>query len=105
MRTWILSLAVAAVMVAGCGGSKDSGGGTTEPERTSQTSGGGVKDVSNATLVCAVLKDKIPDKSKALHSDYNGKRYYFCCPMCKPKFDKDPAKYSKDAPVGSYESL
>jgi Cu+-exporting ATPase len=28
------------------------------------------------------------------HSDYKGKRYYFCCAECKPKFDADPAKYA-----------
>lgn len=28
-----------------------------------------------------------------LHSDYQGKRYLFCCADCKPKFEKDPAKF------------
>ena len=50
---------------------------------------------------CAVMpKDiiSIKDAEKAGHySDYKGKRYYFCCPGCKPAFDKNPAKYAKMA--------
>jgi YHS domain-containing protein len=29
---------------------------------------------------------------------YKGKKVYFCCPMCKPQFDKDPEKYIKNLP-------
>jgi YHS domain-containing protein len=29
---------------------------------------------------------------------YKGKKVYFCCPMCKPEFDKDPEKYIKNLP-------
>jgi YHS domain-containing protein len=37
---------------------------------------------------------KIPDVKKAAgKSAYKGKTYYFCCGMCKPSFDKAPAKY------------
>jgi YHS domain-containing protein len=28
-----------------------------------------------------------------LHTDCDGKRYLFCCGDCKPKFEKEPAKY------------
>ena len=28
-------------------------------------------------------------------SDYNGRRYYYCCPGCKEQFDKNPEKYLK----------
>ena len=43
---------------------------------------------------------KIPDVSKAPggKSVYKGKTYYFCCPGCKPLFDKNPEKYIKKAP-------
>lgn len=44
--------------------------------------------------VCPVMGTKIPDVSKAAgKSVYKGKTYYFCCPACKPKFDKNPEKY------------
>lgn len=50
---------------------------------------------------CAVMpKDviKVADSERmGLFSDYKGKRYYFCCPGCKPAFDKEPAKYAKTA--------
>jgi len=46
---------------------------------------------------CPVMGEKVDiakaNEDPALHSDYQGKRYLFCCKMCKPKFDKDPAKY------------
>ena len=29
------------------------------------------------------------------YSDYNGKRYYFCCSNCKTNFDEKPHKYMK----------
>jgi YHS domain-containing protein len=47
------------------------------------------------SAVCPVMGNKIPDVSKAPKSVYKGKTYYFCCPGCKPKFDKDPEKYIK----------
>jgi len=38
------------------------------------------------------------DKEKRYWTMYKGKKVYFCCPMCKPEFDKDPGKYIKDLP-------
>ena len=29
-----------------------------------------------------------------LFRDYEGKRYYFCCPGCVSEFDANPAKYA-----------
>ncbi len=46
-------------------------------------------------LLCPVQRNTIASKEVASgHSDYKGKRYYFCCAECKPKFDADPAKYA-----------
>lgn len=48
------------------------------------------------SAVCPVMGTKIPDITKAAgKSVYKGKTYYFCCSMCKPAFDKNPAKYVK----------
>ena len=48
------------------------------------------------SAVCPVMKTKISDVRKSAgKSVYKGKTYYFCCPECKPKFDKNPAKYVK----------
>lgn len=50
---------------------------------------------------CAVMPQDVIEIARSerdgLFSDYKGKRYYFCCPGCKPAFDKDPAKYAKTA--------
>ncbi|WP_246604597.1 YHS domain-containing protein [Chloracidobacterium aggregatum] len=43
--------------------------------------------------ICPVMLDEVEDPSDAAYSDYRGKRYYFCCPACKPKFDKNPRRY------------
>ncbi len=55
-----------------------------------------------AVLVCPVTGDKIASIKDAVgHSTYKGKTYYFCCAMCKPLFDKDPAKYVHPAKAAS----
>ncbi len=41
---------------------------------------------------CPVMGGKIDQK---LYADHDGKRVYFCCPMCVGEFKKDPAKYIK----------
>ncbi len=48
-----------------------------------------------APIVCAVMKEKVSDPTKAAFSMYKGQKYVFCCPGCKPEFDKNPAKYAK----------
>lgn len=42
---------------------------------------------------CPVMGAVVKDPSTALHSEYKGRTYYFCCPGCKPMFDADPGKY------------
>ncbi len=58
-----------------------------------------------APLVCPVTGETIASAKDAVgHSTYKGKTYYFCCSDCKPKFDKNPAKYIKAASVGAKKS-
>ena len=40
-----------------------------------------------------VCKMEIDEKTAKWKSDYKGKTYYFCAPMCKQKFDRNPEKY------------
>jgi YHS domain-containing protein len=40
-----------------------------------------------------VCKMQIDENKAAAKSEYNGKTYYFCAPICKTKFDKEPQKY------------
>ena len=61
--------------------------------------------VSHA-LICPVTGTKIPSKGKAFgHSTYKGKTYYFCCPQCKPVFDKNPGKVIANAAKGKYQPM
>jgi Cu+-exporting ATPase len=41
--------------------------------------------------VCGMTID---EKTAAGKSEYQGQTYYFCAPVCKTKFDADPAKYA-----------
>lgn len=41
---------------------------------------------------CPVMGNAI---NKDLYADYNGKRVYFCCQMCPPKFKKNPEAFIK----------
>ncbi|MGI4789306.1 MAG: YHS domain-containing protein [Janthinobacterium lividum] len=54
-------------------------------------------------LVCPVTGEKIGTADNAFnHEVYHGKTYYFCCPDCKPRFDKNPAKTIANAAHGKY---
>jgi YHS domain-containing protein len=40
--------------------------------------------------VCGMMVD---EKTAAGKSEYQGKTYYFCAPVCKTKFDANPGQY------------
>ncbi len=40
--------------------------------------------------VCGMTID---EKTAAATSEYQGQTIYFCAPICKKKFDQDPARY------------
>jgi len=44
---------------------------------------------------CPVTGEEFTIAKNTVHAEYKGKHVYFCCPGCKAKFDKDPAKYLK----------
>ena len=57
-------------------------------------------------LICPVTGTKIASAASAYsHETYKGKTYYFCCPACKPAFDKNPGKIVADSTKGKYQSL
>ncbi len=59
-----------------------------------------------AALICPVSGTKIASASKAYnHEVYKGKTYYFCCPQCKPAFDKNPGKVIANAAKGKYQPM
>jgi len=58
------------------------------------------------SLVCPVTGTKIASAAKAYaHETYKGKAYYFCCPECKPAFDKNPSKVIASAAKGKYQPM
>ena len=57
-------------------------------------------------LICPVSGTKIASAAKAYnHEAYKGKAYYFCCPECKPAFDKNPGKVIANAAKGKYQPM
>ncbi len=51
--------------------------------------------VAGEQTVCPVMGGAI---DKAVFVEYQGKKVYFCCPACKPKFEAEPAKYIAKLP-------
>ncbi|MES1227897.1 MAG: hypothetical protein ABUL72_04445, partial [Armatimonadota bacterium] len=51
------------------------------------------KTPEKESLVCAMSGEKIADYGSAAgYVDFEGVRYYACCPDCFPAMQKDPAK-------------
>ncbi len=46
--------------------------------------------------VCPVTKQKFNITAQTDAVEYCGEVYYFCCPVCKPKFKKEPGKYKTE---------
>ncbi len=88
MKTLLLSLlALAALTQAG----------TADPAHTAKA------PAKAAALICPITGEKISSASAAAaHETYKGKTYYFCCPSCKPAFDKNPDKAAADAAAGKF---
>jgi YHS domain-containing protein len=77
-------VAVALVMFAFAGCKKhDSGRGGA----------GSVAAAGKAQTTCPVMEGNPINRN--IYADYEGKRVYFCCGACPPKFREDPEKYIK----------
>ena len=37
-----------------------------------------------------------PNDPQTLKADYRGKTYYFCSPICRESFQKNPKKYASN---------
>ena len=76
-----VGLALAALLIVPSGALAASTSAKTTPE-------------PKVVMICPVTGDKVASiKDSAGHSTYQGVTYYFCCPGCKPQFDKNPSKY------------
>jgi YHS domain-containing protein len=58
-----------------------------------------------AEVHCAVMTGKTVKIKEAtankMFQDYNGKRYFFCCPGCPGAFKANPAKFAKNDSIPS----
>ena len=94
MKTFVLTVAALATL---------SGAALSAPAHHAKTATMAVK---KASLICPVTGTKIASIKAAVgHSTYKGKTYYFCCPECKPAFDRNPAKYVANAAKGKYQKM
>lgn len=50
-------------------------------------------DVSEKNQVVDPVCGMKVDSATAVHTTYKGAEYFFCCPKCVAKFEKDPEKY------------
>lgn len=84
MKTIMMGLGLAALVVAGCGGNgvKDAAAQTSVAEET----------VTTAQTVCPVMGGPI---NKELYADVMGKRVYVCCAGCLEKIKQEPEMYIK----------
>jgi len=100
-------LCVGLLMLNGC---KDSGSGTADSGQQMQGHEGHdhstmemAKTDESAKMAVATAEQTIcPVMGNPINKDvfveYQGKKVYFCCPACKPEFEKDPAKYVAKLP-------
>ena len=96
MKHLILTIAV----LSGIGGAAIAHSGHEHGHKASHTK------TTNRALVCPVTGTRIASAKAAMgHSTYKGKTYYFCCPDCKPKFDKDPATVVKDVAAHKFQKM
>jgi YHS domain-containing protein len=54
-----------------------------------------VVSVGTEQKVCPIMGESI---NKAVFTVYKGKKVYFCCPGCKPEFEKNPEKFLAKLP-------
>lgn len=89
-----LSLGLATSEVFACGGCGCSGDKSAEGAPADPVAKSFDKMPPPGTkAVCPVMGETFTVTKKSPHSEHKGRIYVFCCAECKPKFDKEPAKY------------
>ncbi len=51
------------------------------------------EESNKVKILCPVTKDWFVLDEKTPRAAYKDKTYYFCCPGCKPQFEKNSEKY------------
>lgn len=65
-------------------------GASAAPARSSGVS----DDVAECPVMIGTPVSKAGAEAAGLYRDYNGQRYWFCCPSCGPMWDADPDEYA-----------
>ncbi len=52
------------------------------------------KEGDELRFVCPIMGNESVVSSTTTYSDFDGRRYFFCCPPCKDDFDAAPERYS-----------
>lgn len=84
----VLLVGVLIIGFAGCKGKSD-----TETAGETEVKTPTPSPVAQTT--CPIMGNPI---DKAVSTEYQGQKVYFCCPACVEKFKGDPEKYVKDLP-------
>ena len=71
-----------------------------DPEKVFATIAAQGVTLQNIQTVCPVSGEKLEggDMGDPVSVAYKGRTIMFCCPMCPPKFEKDPPKYLAKLP-------
>ncbi len=71
-----------------------------DPEKVFATIAAEGVTLQNIQTVCPVSGERLEggDMGDPVSVAYKGRTVMFCCPMCPPKFEKDPAKYLAKLP-------
>jgi YHS domain-containing protein len=98
----IAAILAAAWLACGCTSSKPTTGNAAQPSSTAQSqptpsapSAFDAPPAPGTIAKCPVSGEVFTVKASTERSEHGGKHYAFCCPDCKPDFDKDPAKYTQ----------
>ena len=94
-------IAIFAVSVIACGGqavANDQKVATSESSQPEPEAKGAPvafdgKPAPGTKAKCLVMGAEFTVNETTEFSTYKGKTYVFCCPGCKPKFDKNPEKF------------
>ncbi len=71
-----------------------------DPEKVFATIAAEGVTLQNIQTTCPVSGEKLEggDMGEPVSVAYKGRTIRFCCTMCPPKFEKDPAKYLAKLP-------
>jgi YHS domain-containing protein len=97
---WYLGLCLVVaglITLAGCKESEPEPS-VPSPEQVSSAAGEAGAQLASAVeqKTCPIMEGKPINKD--FFAEYKGKKIYFCCPECKPKFEADPEKYIAKLP-------